>query len=94
MDKRWRIHPHDAADIARLQHSAGVSPVVAQLLICRGVRDPEAARMFVDAKLTGLRDPEPFPGLRVRGIDLDRSTDNDPLLTRSASLLVESISGQ
>jgi len=63
MDKRWRIHPHDAADIARLQHSAGVSPVVAQLLICRGVRDPEAARMFVDAKLTGLRDPELLPGV-------------------------------
>ncbi len=62
MDKRWRIHPHDAAEIAHLQHAAGVPPVVAQLLICRGVRDPEAARMFVDAKLTGLRDPELLPG--------------------------------
>lgn len=63
MDKRWRIHPHDAAEIAHLQQSAGVPPVVAQLLICRGVRDPEAARIFIDAKLTGLRDPELLPGV-------------------------------
>lgn len=64
MGKRWRIHPHDAARIAQLERSAGIPAVVAQLLICRGVRDADAARAFLDAKLTGLRDPAELPGIQ------------------------------
>jgi single-stranded-DNA-specific exonuclease len=63
MGKRWRIHPHDPELVTFLERRARVSPVVAQLLICRGVRDPEQARLFLDAKLTGLRDPELLPGV-------------------------------
>jgi len=35
---------------------------VAQLLICRGIDCPQAARDFLDAKLSGLREPELLPG--------------------------------
>ncbi len=62
-NKRWRIQPHDAARIARLQSQAGIPPIVAQLLLVRGVYEPEAARTFLDAKLTGLRDPDELPGV-------------------------------
>jgi single-stranded-DNA-specific exonuclease len=61
MPKRWRIHPHDGDHIARLQQLAGVSAVVAQLLICRGIGDPVAAREFLDPKLSNLRDPNLLP---------------------------------
>jgi single-stranded-DNA-specific exonuclease len=61
-NKRWRFVPHDADRIARLEQAAGVSPIVAQLLISRGVYDGDAARAFLDARLTGLRDPELLPG--------------------------------
>lgn len=54
--------PHDADRIARLEQTANVPPIVAQLLIARGVYDGEAARHFLDAKLTGLRDPDLLPG--------------------------------
>ena len=64
MAKRWRIHPHDPARIAALQHAAGIPAVVAELLICRGVSDPAAARDFLDPKLSALRDPELLPGCR------------------------------
>ncbi|MCL4203143.1 MAG: single-stranded-DNA-specific exonuclease RecJ [Pirellulaceae bacterium] len=63
MGKHWRIHPHDAGRIQLLERQAGLSPVVAQLLVCRGVTQPSEARAFLDAKLTGLRDPEELPGL-------------------------------
>ena len=63
MGKRWRIHPHDSDRITRLERSAGVPAVVAQLLICRGVYDPRHARTFLEAKLAGLRDPETLPGV-------------------------------
>lgn len=62
MGKRWRIHHHDSARVAQLERSAGVSPVVAQLLLCRGVVQPNQVRDFLDAKLSGLRDPDELPG--------------------------------
>jgi len=62
MAKRWRIHPHDPDRIASLQRATGTSAVVAELLICRGITDPNAARVFLDPKLSALRDPESLPG--------------------------------
>src|SRR6476660_7377931 len=61
-NKRWRFQPHDAERIERLGQAGGISPIVAQLLISRGVYDGDAARTFLDAKLTGLRDPDLLPG--------------------------------
>ncbi len=62
MAKRWRISAHDPEVIAAMERAAGVSSVVAQLLIGRGIVDPKDARRFLDAKLTGLRDPAELPG--------------------------------
>ena len=63
MSKAWRIAPHDPARIADLERAAGVSAVVAQLLLARGIHDPDDVRLFLDPKLNGLRDPELLPGL-------------------------------
>lgn len=63
MGKRWRIAAHDPARIADLEKSAGVPSVVAQLLVARGIEDPDAVREFLEPKLTGLRDPELLPGV-------------------------------
>jgi single-stranded-DNA-specific exonuclease len=69
MPKFWRIAPHDPARIADLERSAGVSSVVAQLLLARGIHDPVDARQFLDPKLTGLRNPDSLPGA-ARAADL------------------------
>ena len=63
MTKRWRFSPHDSARVAGLERAAGVPSVVAQLLILRGVQDAATARLFLDAKLTGLREPDLLPGV-------------------------------
>jgi single-stranded-DNA-specific exonuclease len=62
MPKRWRIATHDAHDIATLERAAGVPSVVAQLLLSRGISDPDIARQFVDPKLNLLREPGDLPG--------------------------------
>ena len=62
MPKRWRIAPHDASGIQALERSAGISAVVAQLLVARGVSDPQVARDFLDPRLANLRDPDELPG--------------------------------
>lgn len=62
MSKRWRIATYDSALLDRLVQCAQIPPVVAQLLICRGIDCPETARRFLDAKLSDLRDPLLLPG--------------------------------
>jgi len=62
MPKHWRIHPHEPDRIAALERALGVSAVVAQLLVCRGMTDPGRARQFLDCKLSNLREPELLPG--------------------------------
>lgn len=63
MAKHWRIHPHSAERIAAVERSAGVSAVVARLLVCRGIENPSAVRDFLDPKLTQLREPAELPGV-------------------------------
>ena len=62
MPKRWRLAPLDSVRIAALQRDAGVSAVVAQLLLARGISDPQSVELFLQPKLTGLRDPAELPG--------------------------------
>ncbi|MHC4176817.1 MAG: single-stranded-DNA-specific exonuclease RecJ [Planctomycetota bacterium] len=62
MAKRWRIYPHDPDRIETLRRAAGIPAVVAQLLICREITDPQSARQFLDPKLLDLHSPEELPG--------------------------------
>jgi single-stranded-DNA-specific exonuclease len=65
MQKQWRFLPHDMGRVESLMRSAGVPPVVAQLLVSRGVYRSDDARIFLDAKLAGLRDPGELPGVNA-----------------------------
>ena len=63
MAKRWRLFPHDPDRIALMERDARVSPIVAQLLVSRGVTDPIEVQRFLEAKLGDLHDPELLPGI-------------------------------
>jgi single-stranded-DNA-specific exonuclease len=78
MGVEWRLLPFDSGRIAALSRSAGISPLVAQLLINRGIDEPGRAVAFLEAKLGSLNDPETLPGAVeasarvVRAIQQDR----------------------
>lgn len=63
MKRKWRIVPHDTSRVQQLIRGSGLPPVVAQLLVSRGVYDSAAADSFLSTKLTGLRDPQELPGV-------------------------------
>jgi single-stranded-DNA-specific exonuclease len=63
MPKRWHIRPHDRSAVAALERSAGVSSILAGLLVARGVTDPAAVKAFLSGSLADLRDPETLPGV-------------------------------
>src|SRR5688500_908338 len=60
--KRWNVcEPHPAA--AELADRLKVSPVVAQVLLNRGIADPDACQDFLRPSLKCLHDPAGIPGL-------------------------------
>jgi len=58
---RWRLAPADPA-AEGLGRQLGTSPLVAQVLLNRGLADPDAARAFLEPKLSQLHAPEDLPG--------------------------------
>jgi single-stranded-DNA-specific exonuclease len=60
---RWRSAPHDPERIAALGREARISPLLAQLLINRGIGDADAATRFLEARMSSLHDPESLSGV-------------------------------
>lgn len=81
MPKKWRISRCDPAAASRLGRDAGVPAIVAQLLLARGVADPELARNFLSPKLTGLRDPGELPGVSEAARLLHQAIRNGERIT-------------
>ena len=65
MAKRWKLQSFDPAAATALSKSANVPLVVSQLLLGRGISDPKFVRQFLEARLSGLRDPDQLPGLAM-----------------------------
>ncbi len=61
--KQWHLLPHDRPAIERLANQLRSSPVVAQLLLNRGVKSAADGRRFLDAPLVGLHHPTTLPGV-------------------------------
>jgi single-stranded-DNA-specific exonuclease len=61
--KTWRLLPHDRSAVERLAAALRLGPVVAQLLLNRGLAAPEDARRFLEAPLSGLHEPDLLPGV-------------------------------
>jgi single-stranded-DNA-specific exonuclease len=53
----WECAPHDEAGARRLAEALGVEPIVARLLLQRGLSDPDAAHRFLHPRLDQLHDP-------------------------------------
>ncbi|MEO6875839.1 MAG: single-stranded-DNA-specific exonuclease RecJ [Opitutaceae bacterium] len=54
---RWTYTPLPAGEIETLSRHTGVNPVLAELLLRNGHRDPEATAKFLAPALAGLNDP-------------------------------------
>ncbi len=56
-DKKWIIHPPQPEYRERLAQALSVSPLLAQLLLNRGISDPERAKLFLGGELEDLCSP-------------------------------------
>ena len=62
MNARWRLKPHDPVRIESLSRAPGISPLVAQLLINRGIEDPQRAVAFLEARWAAFTTRSCCPG--------------------------------
>ena len=63
--KKWLLHNVSPAEVERLSAALKVSPLVASILINRGLGDLARAEMFLNPKLAQLRDPFEIPNIKM-----------------------------
>lgn len=63
MPRTWRYANHDEPLIRRVAAETKLLPLVAQVLIARGLTEPPQIKAFMNAKLTDLHDPLLLPGV-------------------------------
>lgn len=62
-ERRWTIRTPDPAQVERIRSACGVEPVVARILVNRGLDDPAVARRFLSSTLADLHDPFLLAGM-------------------------------
>ncbi|MEK6744106.1 MAG: single-stranded-DNA-specific exonuclease RecJ [Nitrospirota bacterium] len=60
---KWVLAEHDAGAVSRLSDQAGIHPLIARLMLARGVADAAAALSFLSSDLTTLSNPLIFRGM-------------------------------
>jgi single-stranded-DNA-specific exonuclease len=72
---RWLDSPVDAESVRRLARELEVSPLLARLLVQRGLKEPAAAQAFLHPSLGQLHSPELMAGMREAVARLRRALD-------------------
>jgi len=93
MARKWSFHPHDATMIRRLSDQLQVSPLLAQVLIARGMSDAEAAKAFLNAKLSDLNDPALLPGVEAAADAIVRALQQKRRITIYGDYDVDGVTG-
>ena len=81
MPKNWIIRSYDQEHVNFLERKANVHPLLAQLLINRGVDRAESVAAFLQPKLTDLRAPTLLPGCVETARHLLDAIDTDRKIT-------------
>ncbi len=72
---RWIESPVDTESVARLEREVKVSPLIARLLMQRGVAEPAAAHAFLNPSLDQLHSPQLMAGMGEAVERLRRALD-------------------
>jgi len=90
--KQWEIRPPDGRS-APLAQSLKVSPLLAQVLINRGITDTQSASAFLRPKLTHLIEPTQMPGIEQAVHRLKHAIKNNEKITVYGDYDVDGITG-
>lgn len=81
MAKRWIFRAHDSGSFLEFASQLKIDPVVSQLLLTRGISQPDAAKLFLESKFSDLRDPQLLPGIDAAAERILRAvSDREPIV--------------
>ncbi|MHC4754015.1 MAG: single-stranded-DNA-specific exonuclease RecJ, partial [Planctomycetota bacterium] len=90
--KQWHILPTDQRT-EDLADSLKISPILAQILLNRGITDKHAGNVFLRPKLTELIPPEKMPGVRKAVARVKQAVENKQKITVYGDYDVDGITG-
>ncbi|MBL7152620.1 MAG: single-stranded-DNA-specific exonuclease RecJ [Phycisphaerae bacterium] len=92
LKRQWVVRPADdrAGPLAK---SLNVSPLLAQVLINRGITDAQAGGVFIRPKLTELISPEEMPGVQAAVGRVRQAIENKQRITVYGDYDVDGITG-
>jgi len=90
--KQWVIQPTDSRS-AQLAKSLKVSPLLAQVLINRGITDVRTGSVFLRPKLTELIAPDLMPGVQTAVRRIRQAIKNNEKITVYGDYDVDGITG-
>jgi single-stranded-DNA-specific exonuclease len=93
VSNKWNIAPQDDPGVQHLSAALGLPPILAQLLIRRGLDTPEAASTFLTPSLQHLSDPFLLTGMREAVERLTRARDAGEHVLVFGDYDVDGISG-
>lgn len=64
MNRNWLISKTNPEFLSFLSASASISPIIAQILVNRGIKTPEAVEAFLNPSIAALSDPFGLSGMR------------------------------
>ena len=97
--KRWHLIGSDAdpaatnEKIRTLSSSLGIAPLAAQLLINRGISDPNTARAFLNPSLNDLLDPADLTGIAPAVKRIEQAVRNNEKIVLYGDYDVDGITG-
>ena len=62
---RWKLRQAEEAAVFQLSAEAGLSPLIARMLVARGVRNAEEARAYLSPQLSHLHSPFLMSGMKA-----------------------------
>lgn len=93
VSNKWNIAPQDHPGVQHLSAALGIPPILAQLLIRRGLDTPEAAHTFLTPSLQHLSDPFLLTGMREAVERITRARDGGEHVLVFGDYDVDGISG-
>ncbi|HUT31000.1 MAG TPA: single-stranded-DNA-specific exonuclease RecJ [Sedimentisphaerales bacterium] len=90
--RQWLIRPEDPK-AGQLARSLKISPLLAQVLLNRGVTDVQSASVFLSPKLTQLIPPESMPGIAPAVARIKRAITEKEKITVYGDYDVDGITG-
>ncbi|MBL7645834.1 MAG: single-stranded-DNA-specific exonuclease RecJ [Candidatus Hydrogenedentes bacterium] len=93
VSNKWNIAPQDHPGVRHLSTALGIPPILAQLLIRRGLDTPEAAQTFLTPSLQHLSDPFLLTGMREAVERITRARDAGEHVLVFGDYDVDGISG-